>query len=158
MAGVAGDPSGVIGRGNLREISRLGTVGFMTAGTHDGRVQLFGLHRSRVVRMLSQSPVASLASNHHMLAQFFLLQDVGMAGLAGIVPGKCNRPGCHLANRMPSIVAILPKTLRYYSGSQKQEDHQRYGDDASQPNEVFDVFKQISVPAPIVPGAICARN
>lgn len=117
MAGVAGDPSGVVGRGNLREVSRLGTVGFMTAGTHDGCIQLFGLQRSGVVRVLGQSPVTSLASDYHMFAKLFLIRDVGMAGLADIVPGERNRPGRDLANRLPSIVSILPKTLRYHSGS-----------------------------------------
>jgi hypothetical protein len=33
------------------------------------------------------------------------------------VPGERNRPGRDLANRLPSIVSILPKTLRYHSGS-----------------------------------------
>jgi hypothetical protein len=158
MAGVAGDPSRVVRCNYLRKALWLGAVGLVTSGTHNGGIQLFGLQRSGVIRVLGQSPVASLASNHHMLTKLFLIHDVGMAGLADIVPGERNRPGRDLANRMPSIVAILPKTLRHHSGSQEQEDHQRYGDDGSQPNEVFDVFEQIRVPAPIVPGAICARN
>jgi hypothetical protein len=158
MAGVAGDPTRVIRCNYLRKALWLGAVGLVTSGTYDGGVQSFGLQRSGVVRVLGQSPVARLASDYHMFAKLFLVRDVGMASLADIVPGERNRPRRDLTDRRPSIVAVLPKTAGYHSGSQKQEDHQRYGDDGSQPNEVFDVFKQISVPAPIVPGAICARN
>ena len=51
--------------------------------------------------MLGQRPVAGLASNHHMLTKLFLIHDVSMASLAGIVPGKRNRPGRDLADRGP---------------------------------------------------------
>ena len=79
--------------------------------------------------MLGQGPVASLASDHHMLAQLFLIHDVGMAGLAGLVPGKRNRPGRDLADRRASIVAVLPKAARYDRSPQNDESHQpRYYD------------------------------
>jgi len=158
MAGVAGDPTRVIRCNYLRKALWLGAVGLMTAGTHDGGVQFLGLQRSGVVRVLDKSPVTSFASDYHMLTQFFLIRDVGMTGFADIVPGERNRPRRDLTDRRPSIVAVLPKTAGYHSASQKQEDDQRYGDDGSQPNEVFDVFEQISVPAPIVAVAICVRN
>ncbi len=158
MTGVAGEPSGVIRRGNLRKALRFGTVGFVTAGTHDGCVQLPGLHRTGIVRVLGQGPVASLASDNHMLAKLFLIHDVGMAGLAGVVPGKRNRSGRDLADRRASIVAILPKTVRYDSGPQDHECHQRYCDDDGQPNQVFDVLKQVRVPCATLPGAICTQN
>jgi hypothetical protein len=149
MAGIAGEASGVIGCSNLRKALRFGAVGLVTARTHQGCVQLLGLHRTGVVRVLGQGSVASLASNHHMLAKFFLIQHVGMAGFAGIVPGKRNRPGRDLADRRPSIVAVLPKTAGYDRGPQNHECHQRYRDDYCQPNEVFDVLKQVRVPVTV---------
>src|SRR5208282_2459521 len=106
-------PSRVVGRGNLWKVLRLGTVGLVTARTHDGCIQLLRLHRTGVVHMLGQGPVASLASDDHMLAQFFLIHNIGMAGLAGVVAGKRNRPGRDLADRRASIVAILSETVRY---------------------------------------------
>jgi hypothetical protein len=69
--------------------------------------------------MLGQGSVASLASDHHMLALLFLIHHVGMAGLAGIVAGKGNRPGRDLGDRRASIVAVLSKTVRYDSGAQR---------------------------------------
>ena len=108
--------------------------------------------------MLSLGPVASLASDHYMLAKFFLIDDVGVAAFAGLVSGKRNRSRRDLADRGPSIVAILPKTARHDRSPQDHECHQRDCDDDCQPNEVFDVLKQSRVPCAILPGAICAQN
>jgi len=124
MAGVAGDPSGMIRRGYLRKALRFGAVGLVAAGTHDGCVQFLGLHGSRVVGVLGQGPVAGLASDNHMLAKFFLIHDVGMAALAGVVPGKRNRPGRDLTDCRASIVAVLPKAARYDRSPQNDESHQ----------------------------------
>ena len=146
MTGVAGDPSGVIRRHHLRKALRLGSVGLVTAGAYHGRVQLRGLHRTGILRMLGLGPVASLASHNHMLAKFFLIHDVGMAGLAGFVPGKRNRPRRDLADRCPAIVAVLPKTARHDSRPQDHERHQRDYDHRRQPNEVFDILKQVRSP------------
>ena len=158
MTGIAGDPSGVIRRDHLRKALRFGSIGLMATGTYDGCIQLRRLHRAGIVRVLRQGPVASLASDNHMLAKLFLIHDVGMAGLAGIMPGKRNRPRRNFADRRPSIVAILPKTTWYNSRPQDHESHQRDCDDHRQTNQVFDILKQVRVPCAVLPGAICAQN
>ena len=147
MTGVAGEPSRVIRRGNLGKALRFGAVGLMTTGTQDGCVQLFGLHRTGIVRVHRLRPVASLTGDHYMFAKSFLIHDVGMASLAGVVPSKRDRPRRDLADRRASIVAILPKTERYDRSPQDHERHHRYCDDYCQPNEVFDVLEQVRVPA-----------
>jgi hypothetical protein len=157
MTGVAGYASGVIRRDHLREVLRLGSVGLVTTGAYDGCVQLRGLHRTRVIRMLSLGPVASLTSDHYMLAKSFLIDDVGVAAFAGLVPGKRNRPGRDLADCGPSIVSILPKTAGHNRCPQDHEGYQGDYDDDCQPNEVFDVLKQNRVPCAILPGAICVK-
>jgi hypothetical protein len=121
MTGVTGEPSGVIRRGNLRKARRLGSVSLMTTSTHHGRVQLRRLHGTGIVCVLGQSPVASLARDYHMLAKLFLIHDLGVAGLAGIVPCKRNRPRRDLTDCRPSIVAILAETVRDDGGSQNYE-------------------------------------
>ncbi len=154
MARVAGQPSGVVRRGHLRKALRLGAVGLVTAGAHDGRVQFLGLHRSGIVGMFGESSVAGFASHNHMLAKLFLIHDVGMAGLASLVTGKRNWPGGDLADRVATVVSVLPKTMRYDSGPQHYECHQRYCHDGCQPNQVFDVLKQIRVPCATLLGAL----
>jgi len=142
MTSVAGDPSGVIGGGNLRKAFRFRGVGFVAASTDDRRVQFCWLHRTGVVGVPGLGPVASLAGNHNVLAEFLLIHNVAMAGLAGVMPGKRDRPGRDLADRGAAIVAILPKTPRNNSGPEKHKCHQRNGDNGRQANEVFNVFKQ----------------
>ncbi|MGB7599687.1 MAG: hypothetical protein WBM24_05250 [Candidatus Sulfotelmatobacter sp.] len=65
--------------------------------------------------------MASLARDYHMLTKLFLIYDLGMAGLAGIVPRKRNRPRRDLTDCCPSIVAMLAETMRDDSGSQEYE-------------------------------------
>ena len=96
--------------------------------------------------MPSLRPVASLASHDRMLAKFFLIHHVGVAGLAGVVPGKRNRPRRDLSDRRPSIVAVLPKTAWHHRRSQDHECHQRDCDHGGQPNQVFDILEQGRVP------------
>ena len=130
----------MIRRDNLRKVLRFSGVALVTARTHHGRVQLLGLHRTRIVRVLGQGPVASLASDNHVLAKLFLIDDVGMASLARAVPGKRNRSRGDLADRRATIVTILTKTARHDRSAQDHERDQSYGHDGRQPNEVFDVL------------------
>ncbi len=158
MAGVAGETCGVIGRRDLREAFRLGRVGLVTAGTHHGRIQLCGMHRTGIVGVLGQGSVTSLASDHHMLAQLFLFHHVGMAGLAGLVPRKRDRSGRDLADRRTSVVTVLAKTVGHYRGPQNHECRHRDDEHDCQTNEVFDILKQVCVPCVLTPATICARS
>jgi len=142
MASVAGEPSGVICSGNLGEGFRFGAVGFVTASTDDGSVELRGLYGAGIVGMLGQGPVASLASDHDMLAQLLLIGDVGVTSFAGVVTGECDGPSGHLAKRRAAIMAILPEAVRHDCGPQDDERHERDGNYCCQSNEVLDIFKQ----------------
>ena len=75
--------------------------------------------------MLGLRSVASLASNHHVLTQLFLIYHIGMATFAGIVPGKRHRPGRGLSDGCSAIVAILSKAKRHDSSPQNHKCHQR---------------------------------
>jgi len=126
MAGVAGYSSGVICRYHLWETFRLGAVGFVTAGADDGGVQLGRCDRSGIIGVNGLGSVAGFASDDHMLTLLFLINDVGMAGLAGVVAGKGNGPSGGFSDGISAIVAILPKTGRDDRGAQDGEDNHRY--------------------------------
>ncbi len=117
MAGVASDSAGMICRHNLRKALRLSAVGFVAAGTHNGRVELRRDYGRRIVGMLGLRTVARLARNHHMLALFLLLNNVGMAGLANIVAGEGHGARGDLRNGIATIVPILAKTMRHDDGA-----------------------------------------
>ena len=158
MTRVAGESSRMIRCRHLRKAPWFGAVGFMTPGADDGCVQIPRLHGTGVVRVLGLGAVAGLARDHHMLAQLLLIHDVGMAGLAGAVPGKRNWPGRDLGNRRASIVAILAKAARYDRGPQHYECCQRNCHDHGQSDQVFDVLKQVAFPVPDCPARSAREN
>jgi hypothetical protein len=82
-----------------------------------------------------------------MLAKLFLIDNVGVTCLAGVVSRKCNRPRRDLTDRRTAIMAIPPKTFRHDCGPQNYERRQPYREYKHQPDEMFDVFKQVCVPS-----------
>jgi len=148
MAGVAGDSAGVIRGRDLGESFRLGAVGLMAAGTDDGRVQLGRCNRCGIVGVLGEGSMASLAGDDHMLAQFLLIDDIGMTGLAGIVPGMGDRPSGNFGDRGSAVVPVLSKTGRDDGSAQHGKCQQRDNHDGSETDEVFRVFEQVRIPAP----------
>ena len=158
MASVAGDPSGVVRRGDLGKIFRLGTVGLVTPGTQDRCIQLLGLHRTGIVGVPGEGSVASLARNYHVLTELLLIRNVGMAGFTSVVPRKRNRPGRDFGDRRPSIVAILPKTARHKRAAQNHEYDQCDGHGDRQPNEVFNVLEQVRALRVIRPCKLLRRK
>ena len=71
--------------------------------------------------MLAWGSVASLAGNVGMTAQLLLVYNVGVAALAGVVPGESWRPGSDLGDGGATVMAILAKALRDDGGAQQYE-------------------------------------
>ena len=130
----------MVRRDNLRKVFRLGSVGFVTASSDYGCVQLLGLHRAGIISVLGLGAMAGLAGDNHMLAHLLLVHYIAVAGLASAVPGKGNWSRCDLADRRTTIVAVLPKTARHHRRAQDHKPHQRYEHYRSQPNQVFNVL------------------
>lgn len=72
--------------------------------------------------MLGLCAVAGFTGNDDMLAQFLLIDHVGMAAFANLVPGMSDGPRCNFSNGRSAVVAVLPETLRHHRGSQNQEN------------------------------------
>jgi len=87
MAGVAGDAAGVVRGNDLRESFRLGAVGFVAASADDGGVEFRRLDGGWVVGVLGLGSVAGFAGDDDVLAELFLIDNVGVAGLANVVSG-----------------------------------------------------------------------
>jgi hypothetical protein len=56
--------------------------------------------------------MAGLAVHKRVLTGFLHIQHVRMTVLASLVPGKLHRMGGDIADRVPAVVAVLPKTAR----------------------------------------------
>ena len=131
----------MIGRGDLWKCLRLGTVGLVTTGTHQCRIKLRRSNRCRILGVVGKCSMASLTRNHHMLTQFFLVYDLGVASLADLMSRKSNRTRRDLGDSVSAIVAVLSKATGDYSGANKDESDRRNGHDQRQPNEMFYVPK-----------------
>jgi hypothetical protein len=146
MAGIAGESAGVICGRYLRESFWFCAVGFVTAGTdHDG-IQLRRCDGRGIVGVFGLGSMAGFAGNDDVLALPFLINDVGMAGLTGIVAGEGYRPGCDLGDRSAAIVAVLPKTARDDGSAQDDERNQCDRHDDDEPDEVLCVLEQVRIP------------
>ncbi len=131
----------MVGGDDLWECIGLGAVDLVTPGADDGCVGQLGLRRCWVFSVLALRPVAGFAGNVGMAAELFLIDDVGVASLAGVMPGKNRRAGSNLADSITAIVAVLSEALGDNGLAQQDEDYQQDGDDNREPNEMFDVLE-----------------
>jgi len=148
MAGVTGKPAGMICRHYLGKAFGLGTIGFVTTGAYQRRIQLWRCNGGGIVSVAGQGPVAGLAGHDHMLALLLLIYDVAMADLTGIMAGEGYRPGRCLGDRSPAIVPVLAKAARNDGGAEHDKRDHRDGYDYSEPDEMFQVLEQVPIPAP----------
>jgi len=114
----------MVGRGDLRKPLGLGEVRFVAAHTQDGGVELRRLHRSRIIGVLRQWTMASLAVEVDVLAAFLLFHHVRVAVFTGLVAGKIHRTSRDLLYGVPAIVPVLSEALGYQRRAyrQKQEN------------------------------------
>jgi len=140
MAGIAGEPAGVVYRGNLREGSRFGDVCLVTAGAKHGGVQFCWLERSGVFRMLGERPMTGLARHSLVFTLCFRFQNVGMAALASLVAAKGNRATCDFGDGISAVVSVLSEGARNQHAAQHEEDDEPHQKDCCQPEEVTCIF------------------
>lgn len=98
--------------------------------------------------MFGLGSVAGLAGNDDVLAEFFLIDDVGVAAFADLVPGMGNRASGDFGNGRTAIVAILTKRAGNDDGAQEHERDQGKRHDYREADEMFDIFEQVRIQAP----------
>ncbi len=111
----------MVGRDDLREALGLGRVGFMAAHAEHRRIELGGRYGTGIVCVFGQGTVAGFAIHVRVLAIFFLLEHVGMAGFAGFVAGEIDRPGCDFRKGIAPVVSVFAETFRHQKASEDQE-------------------------------------
>ena len=131
-------------RGNhLRKALRLRCVRLMAADTQYSRIELFGGHGSRIVRVLGQRSVAGLAVNVRVLAIFFLFQDVGMAPFAGLVSRKIHWPRGDFRQCGAAIVPILSETFWNQKSPEDQKQEDARNEDSCQSKKMSRILEGI---------------
>ncbi len=159
VARVAGKTVGVIGGNYLRKTLGLCRIRLMAADAEHGRIELWGSYGSRIVRVLGQRPVTGLAIHVRVLAIFFLFEDVGMAGFAGLVPGEVHRPGRDFRQCIAPIVPILAETFGDQKSAEDQKQENACDEDSGQSKKMSRILKNIhgmlSAKRPLFPSFLC---
>jgi len=108
--------------------------------------------------MRRKGNVTCFASDPDMLARFLLVHNVGMATLAGLVPGKGHGASCYLANGVTTIMPVLPKAARDNCRAQDHKGGERNRHHHGQPNQVLYVFEQVRLPRNEIPITIALNG
>jgi len=92
--------------------------------------------------MSGLSTMAGLTWNYHVFAEFLLIDNIGMAGLADLVTGVGNGAGGGFRDGVTPVMAVLAEGARDDRSAQQDERDQRYRHDNSETDEVLYVFEQ----------------
>jgi len=84
----------------------------MAAGAEYGRIKLARLHGRRIICVHGQRSVARLTIHMRMLAVFFLIEDVCMAGFTALVASELDGSDSNFGYRVAAIMPILSEAFR----------------------------------------------
>jgi len=124
MAGVAKRAAGMFGGVHLRKIFGLGGVLLMAAAAENRDIGKLGYVRLRVIGMLCQGTVASLAGDVGVFAGGPGFGLVVMAQDAGILPGKRDGMAADEIEGARTVVAVLPEGLGNHGAPHDQKNRQ----------------------------------
>jgi len=133
----------MVGGSNLREVFRLGCVRLVTAHAEYRRVELRRLHRGRIVGVLGLGSMAGLAIDVGMLAALFLVEHVGMAGLASFMACEVDRPRGDFRHGVPAVVPVLSKAFWHQKAAHDQEQQCAQGKNCRQSKKVPGIFESL---------------
>src|ERR1017187_5873747 len=149
VAGLAGEAAGVLVGVDLREALGFGSAGRMAADAEDGGVEL-GRGDGGVVGVFRKRTVAGFAVDVGVLAGFFGVQDVRMAGLAGLVAGEMDGTSGNLTDCGSTVMAVFAKGLGHDEVPDNKE-HEEGSDEQERKSEqmscIFEKAHRINFPS-----------
>jgi hypothetical protein len=83
-----------------------------------------------------------------MMAEFFLIDDVGVASFANVVPSEGWRACGDLGDGCTAIMAVLTEALGDDGCAQQDENRQEDCHDDGEADEMFDVLEHECFPGP----------
>lgn len=113
----------------------------MAADAQLGRIQLLRRNSAGIVGVFGQRPVTGFTIHLRMLAFAFQVQNVRVAGFAGLMSGIRNGLGFDLSQRIAAKVPILPKTFGHKIAPYQNEDKDPGGKNPRQTEKMSCVFK-----------------
>lgn len=95
----------------------------MAAAANYCRVELGRLDIGGIVRVLGLRSMTRFAWNYHVLAQFLLVDDVGVTAFADLVPRMRDRTCGNFGDGVGPVVPVSPKALRHHCRPKNYECH-----------------------------------
>lgn len=92
--------------------------------------------------MLGLRAMAGLTGNDHVFAEFLLIDDVGVAGLADLVTGVGDGAGRGFCDGVSPVMAVPAKGAGNDSGTQDDKGSQRYRHNNSEADQMLCIFEQ----------------
>jgi hypothetical protein len=114
----------------------------MATGAEDGRVEL-GRLDGGIIRVRGLRSVARFAIHMRVLAGGFLVEDIRMAGLAGLMARELNGPGRDFGHGTSPVVAVLSKTFRDQETPDDEECQEAEHEDPSQAEKMSCILEDI---------------
>jgi hypothetical protein len=142
VAGFAGDAGGMLFGVDLRESLGLGRAGRVTANAEDGGIE-FGWGNGGIVGVLGERSMAGFAVDVCVLAGLLGIQDVGMAGLAGLMSGEVDWAGGDLGDGGAAIVAILAETLGHDEMPDYEKHEEEEYEQKCEPEKMSCIFQKL---------------
>jgi hypothetical protein len=133
---------------HLRKVFRLGEALLMATNAKDGGVQLDWCHRSRIVGVGRERPVAGLAGYAFVHALALHIQHVGMTAFADLMPGIANWQSCDLSYGIGAVMTVAPKAARYQKTSQCQERNQPNQENCCHAKQVSRILEDLHAYVP----------
>ena len=112
VAGITGQAGGVFCRSHLRKSFGFRCVCFVAAGAEYRCIEFVWFHGPRVIRVHGQRPVARFAIHMRMLAIFFLIEDICMAGFTALVASEFDGANSNFGYGVATIVPVLSEAFR----------------------------------------------
>jgi hypothetical protein len=91
--------------------------------------------------MLGQGSVAGLAIDVGVLAVLFLVEDVGMAGLASLMASEIDGPGGGFGHRVPAVMPVLSEAFWDQEEADDQEQEDARDKNCCQTEKVSGIFE-----------------
>ena len=142
VAGRTGHALGMVGRDDLREPFRPGAVCFVTARAQHRGVGKNGLD-ARIFGMFGERSVTGFAVYVDMFTGFLLLEDLHVAGFAGLMSGMRDGKTGNVGERVSPIMSVFSKAPGNEIRANREECKDSEQEDACDTQEVLGISESI---------------
>jgi len=142
MAGIARRSARMLNGIYLRKTLGLGEIGLVATRAEHRGVQLVRHHGSRIVDVLGLWPMTGLAGHAFVHTLVLHIDDVAMAGLAGLMTGVGDGQSCNFSYRIRPVMPVATEAARHQKIPQHHERDEPYQKNCRHTEEVTRIFER----------------